>query len=291
MIEPEASAAWRRSPARTLVQLDEWRVVVLWAEHRNRPIAPQDPQTKRPFVIRERAGEIGDLQSHPSETRPCGEAIAARRIAIAAGRRRLGARRVTEDVVRRYTHPSRYRQRLASCPVVFRNAVSAAISAGLRCRFGMPTSPAGGGMTADGSARNRARYSGAKRRVVSSGPTAMLVSLTARCRWQVTHPFATNSRRPRSAPDSAAGAAAPGATAGSGRSVTSLLPNPLWMVMVHRPGSGTVRRAVYWPLSLPGTAATVRWRLPDFASTVGLSPESGRTPCWRTMNERSRGWR
>src|SRR3989442_10474408 len=133
MVEPETSATRRRSYAWTLVELDEGRVVALRAEQRSRPIAPQDAQAKRPLVVRERAREIGDLETHPSETRPFREAVPARRLAIAAGGRGLRARRVTEDVVRRYTHPSRYRQRLASCPAVFRNAVSAAISAGLRC--------------------------------------------------------------------------------------------------------------------------------------------------------------
>src|SRR5512147_1473055 len=94
----------RRGTARAPVELDERRIGALRPEQRTRPVAPQHAHAKRPLVIRERAGEVGDLETYPSETRPLGEAIAARCFTVAAGCRGLRAPGVAENVVGRNAH-------------------------------------------------------------------------------------------------------------------------------------------------------------------------------------------
>src|SRR5437867_8030445 len=127
------------------------------------------------------------------------------------------------------------------------NATSEAISSFLSARFSIDL-PAVGGLI-DGFARNCARYSGANFRSVRLGPKSFSSPSTSTppCTWQVTHPRAANSRRPRSDSGTFAGAGAVASIAGIGTSVPRLRPQPLLIVIRHSPVVGTVILAPYAP--------------------------------------------
>src|SRR3954471_4111553 len=103
-------------------------------------------------------------------------------------------------------------------------------------------------------------------------------------------PLVANSRTPRVGGEKGAGVAEPAAMTLSAGSVTLLSLNPLEILTVHSPDSGSVNEVVYSPRFAVGFT-------PDFtispplavAWTFGCNPASKVTPCWRIENVRFSG--
>src|SRR5262245_17860025 len=99
---------------------------------------------------------------------------------------------------------------------------------------------------------------------------------TSRLMWHPMQPLATNKRSPRAACESGGGVGLPAAiTVNSGR-VESV--NSLWIWIVHFPGRGRTRVAVYSPVVFVLTADTFTICVSDFAVIFGLRLPSGETP-------------
>ena len=67
------------------MQLDEHAVVALRGEVRDAARAIDDPQADHTFIIRDRAIEVGDLQTNAADVRRVGESIARRPNAVRSG--------------------------------------------------------------------------------------------------------------------------------------------------------------------------------------------------------------
>ena len=80
----DASAARHRSHAGFLVQLDEHAVLTVCAETRDSVRPLEHAQADHRLVVRDRAIEVGDLQSHATDVRVVGQAVPGWRDAVRA---------------------------------------------------------------------------------------------------------------------------------------------------------------------------------------------------------------
>ena len=99
--EPEPAATGGPGAA-PLAQLDERTGTR--AEDGDAPVPSELGEAEGRAVELERALEVSDLERDGSDRRCRRQAEAARRLAVAAGRRRLDGRRCTEDVAGSYAH-------------------------------------------------------------------------------------------------------------------------------------------------------------------------------------------
>jgi hypothetical protein len=89
VIEPEAPASRSRDRAWMCTKLHERCVTPLHTEECVGCIPPHDAEPEGPFVERQRAIEVLDLEPHRPEPRRVGQPISVWRLTVTPGKRRL----------------------------------------------------------------------------------------------------------------------------------------------------------------------------------------------------------